>query len=181
MQFDNAFTAATNSLAGMFPWLDYTALFFAEVVIYLLVLSIAVTWFLRSEREAWRFRAISCGLAVALGLLMNQAILLFAARTRPYDLGLTHLIVEKSADPSFPSDHATVAFAIAFLLLFRRDRFAGPYLAIAILVGLARIFIGTHFLTDVLGGAAVAFVAAAVIHKLYRPESRLNRFLVRIL
>ena len=33
-------------------------------------------------------------------------------RIRPYDAGLTHLIVAPSFDWSFPSDHATAAFAI---------------------------------------------------------------------
>ena len=181
MQLDHDITAAINSFAGQFPALDYAALFFAKIVIFILVASVAATWFIRAKHEELRYRAISCGLAVALGLLMNQVVLLFVARTRPYDLGLTHLIVEKSADPSFPSDHATVAFAIAFVLLFRRDRFAGLYMAVAIFVGLARIFIGTHFMTDVLGGAVTALVAAVVVHYLYKSNSSLNKFLIRIL
>jgi len=35
-------------------------------------------------------------------------------RVRPYDAGVTRLLIERSQDPSFPSDHATIVFAVAF-------------------------------------------------------------------
>ena len=152
MNFDNEITVTINSLAGRSAALDLSAIFVAKYVIFLLVLSIAATWFAQTDRAAWRFRAISCGLSVAAGLLLNQGILLFVSRVRPYDLGLTHLIVEKSADPSFPSDHATVVLAIAFMLLLLRDRFAILYLVVAAAVAVARVFVGVHFFSDVVGG-----------------------------
>ena len=180
MNFDNEITATINSLAGHFPALDLSAIFFAKYVIFLLVLSIAVTWFVRADRAAWRFRAISCGLAVVAGLLLNQGILLFVSRVRPYDLGLTHLMVEKSADPSFPSDHATVVFAIAFMLVLLRDRFRNIYLLFAVLVALARVFMGVHFFGDMVGGTLTAAVAAALVHIMYKSSSGLNQLLIRI-
>ena len=180
MNLDNQITGAINSLAGRLQALDYSVIFFARYVVFILILSIAVTWFFRIDRSALRFRAISCGMAVAMGLLLNQAILQFVSRIRPYDLGVTHLIVERSADPSFPSDHATLAFAIAFTLLLLRDRLGFGYLFIAILVGLARVFVGIHFVGDVVGGAMTALLAATLVHITYKSGSRLNTFLVRI-
>ena len=88
MNFDNEITATINSVAGRYTTLDLTAIFLAKYVIFLLVLSIAAMWFVQTDRTPWRFRAISCGLAVAAGLLLNQGILLFVSRVRPYDLGL---------------------------------------------------------------------------------------------
>ncbi len=181
MSTDSFITASINALAGHSILLDGAMLFLAKAVVFFLVLSIAVRWFWSSDRGRDRFTAIGCGLAVMLGLVLNQGILLFVDRVRPYDQGVTQLIVERSADPSFPSDHATVAFAIAFLLLLKRDRFAGLYLGLALLVGISRIYIGMHFATDIAGGAATALIAALTVHKAYRAESSLNRFLIRIL
>ena len=94
LNFDSQITTAINSLAGRNVTLDFAAIFLAKYAIFLLVLSIAVTWFARTDRTIWRFRAISCGLAVIAGLVINQGILLFLSRVRPYDLGVTQLIVE---------------------------------------------------------------------------------------
>ena len=181
MNFDNEITVTINSMAGWSVALDLSAIFVAKYLIFLLVLSVAATWFVRTDRATWRFRAISCGLAVAAGLLLNQGILLFVSRVRPYDLGLTHLIVEKSADPSFPSDHATVVFAVAFMLILLRDRFATVYLVLAVVVALARVFVGIHFFSDVIGGAVTALIGAVVVTNLYKSNSRLNNFLSRFL
>ena len=180
MNFDSEVTATINFLAGRYSALDLLAIFFAKYVIFLLVLSIAFTWFVQTDRAMWRFRAISCGLAVAVGLLLNQGILLFVSRVRPYDLGLTHLIVEKSADPSFPSDHATMVFAITFMLILLRDRFRIIYLIFAILVALARVFIGVHFLGDVVGGVFTALIASVLVHFMFKSSSELNKLLIRV-
>jgi undecaprenyl-diphosphatase len=108
-------------------------------------------------------------------------LLLFIDRIRPYDRGLTNLIVEKTRDPSFPSDHSTAVFAIAFFLLIRQDRYAIPFLIGAILIGLSRVYIGTHYLSDVVGGAVTAAVAVATVALLYKKESWINRSLIKIL
>jgi membrane-associated phospholipid phosphatase len=77
----------------------------------------------------------------------------------------------------FPSGHTTTAFALAAVLhplLPRRWRWV-PW-AVAVAVGVARMYVGAHFPMDVLGGAAlgVAIGGAASLLLLgrYRPRPR---------
>ncbi len=181
MPFDVAITSWINGFAGQSALLDGLAILIAKAAVYVLVAIVALRWFWHGDRGHDRHIAISCGAAVALGLGLNQLVLMFYDRVRPYDLGMTHLIVGKSADPSFPSDHATLAFAIAAMLVLKKDRFAPYFLAAAILVGVARVFVGIHFFTDVLGGIATAAAAAILVHLAFRPDSWLNRRLIAIL
>src|ERR1700730_12770963 len=149
MEFDAAATKLINSLAGKSTTLDLLMVLIAKWGIALLVAIIVFRWWSKHDREKARYVAICCGLATALGLFFNHLLLLFIDRIRPYDRGLTNLIVEKARDPSFPSDHSTAVFAIAFFLLIRQDRYAIPFLIGAILIGLSRVYIGTHYLSDV--------------------------------
>lgn len=178
---DTLATHWINALSGHWEILDWVVIGITKGGVEVLVVLIALRWWTKDNREAARYVAISCGFGAALGLLFNQGLLLFMHRVRPYDGGVTHLLIDRSQDPSFPSDHATVVFAIALYLLAKRDRYAGAFLVAAVLVSLSRVYVGTHYVTDVLGGAATAAVATGLVAAFYRADSGLNRQLVRIL
>lgn len=148
----------------------------------LLVALVVVQWWSRVDRAHVRHTCISAGLSFLVGLGINQMIILFVHRVRPYDAGVSHLIISKSADWSFPSDHATasIAIAAAFTIhgLFGR---AAVLACLALLICWSRIFVGTHYVTDVLGGAVTGLVAAVLVEFLYRERSWLDRFATRIL
>lgn len=98
-------------------------------------------------------------LAMALGLLCTNVVLKhLVARARPWVTveGLAHLVTENDPN-SFPSGHTTAAFASALAwwhtLPGRQSRMAG--LCMAVLMGLSRLYVGVHFPSDVLVGAAV--------------------------
>lgn len=60
---------------------------------------------------------------------------------RPYDGGVTHLLIARSADPSFPSDHATATFATAAAFLLHGMRRVGlDFLAAVALVTVSRVY-----------------------------------------
>jgi len=66
-------------------------------------------------------------------------------------------------DYSFPSGHTAVAFAFAFLSL---GTVAFPFYYIsAFLIALSRIYLGIHFLNDVVGGIVIGIFSYLVSEK----------------
>ena len=64
---------------------------------------------------------------------------------------------------SFPSQHATGAAAVAVLVARRHGRL-GPFAwALAILIGLSRIYLGRHYPTDVLTGFLLGAIASWLV------------------
>jgi membrane-associated phospholipid phosphatase len=127
----------------------------------------------------WKLASATALASAALGLLVNQAIAQFWHRSRPFAAHpAAHVWGNRSHDPSFPSDHASAAFAIAFaVLLF--DRVAGAFfLAAAVVIGVGRVFIGAHYPADVLAGCLVGLACAVVVARLARPALE---FIVRVL
>lgn len=53
--------------------------------------------------------------------------------------------------------------------------------AMALAIGWSRVLVGTHYVTDVLGGAVTGFAAAILVGALYRKGSRLDRLVTSIL
>lgn len=154
----------------------------SEAGVLLLVALVILQWWSRVEREHVRHACVAAGLSFLAGLGLNQVILLFVHRIRPYDAGITHLILVPSADWSFPSDHATasVAIAAAFLVHGLRRR-AVLFALAALLICWSRVFTGTHYATDVLGGGLTGIASALVVRLSYREGSRLDRFVTNIL
>ncbi len=109
---DQAITQWINSLASSTALLDSVMIMATTVGVPLLVALVVAQWWSKIDRTHVRHTCIAAGLSFLIGLGLNQIILLFVHRVRPYDAGVSHLIVSKSPDWSFPSDHATASIAI---------------------------------------------------------------------
>ncbi|MER8639586.1 phosphatase PAP2 family protein [Mesorhizobium sp. M1365] len=179
---DAALTHWINAAAGLSPFLDRAMIGVSQIGVPLMVLAVVLQWWAKVDRYHVRHAALSAGLAFLLGLAINQFILLFVHRIRPYDAGVTHLLIAPSADWSFPSDHATAAIAIvaafAMQALPRRTLVLS---LLAFLICWSRIYIGTHYLTDVIGGAVTGVLGAVMVRLAYRENSRLDNLATRIL
>ena len=179
---DEAVTEFINSAAGMNPALDTLMRGVTYIGVPLMVLLCAVQWWSGRDRLHLRHILVAAGLSSIAGLAVNQIILLFVHRTRPYDAGTTHLIVPPSADWSFPSDHATMAFAIvATFVLHAERRQAAVFAIVALLVSWSRIYVGTHYFGDILGGVVTGVIGGLLVRWLYPEGSRLDRLLTNLL
>jgi undecaprenyl-diphosphatase len=161
----NGFVAHHEWLADGFGGIEATAP---------LVLALATVglWLLArpGASRKWKLASASALAAGALGLLVNQLIAHVWDRLRPYESHTgVHTWVARSHDPSFPSDHASAAFGIAFAVIMF-DRWAGGvFVAAAALIGLGRVLVGVHYPGDVLAGALVGLGCALVVVRLLRP------------
>ncbi len=164
-----------NAPSGSLPPLDVAMKVVAggaEVIFLVLV----AAWFLVGlvrRQHIDREGSIAAVLAAGGALLVNQVIALFWARPRPFVAHPSvHVLLSRSTDPSFPSDHAAAAFAIATIALFFRPRLGTAAVVLACLVAYARVYVGLHYPGDVLGGALVGIVVAVVLMRLLRVVPR---------
>ncbi|WP_202360816.1 phosphatase PAP2 family protein [Mesorhizobium sp. 131-3-5] len=179
---DATLTHWINAAAGLHPVLDEAMIGVSQIGVPLMVLAVALQWWAKADRYHVRHAALSAGLPFSMGLAINQFILLFVHRVRPYDAGVTHLLISPSADWSFPSDHATATVAI--VAAFAMQGLPRRTIALAVLAFLvcwSRIYTGTHYLSDVVGGAVTGVVAAVVVRLAYRKNSRLDKLMTGIL
>jgi undecaprenyl-diphosphatase len=103
---------------------------------------------------------VSVVVADALGAhIFKQAFF----RTRPcIALEGVRQLVGCVNSPSFPSNHAVNAAALATLATLYMPRLWPPAVALAMLVGYSRIYVGSHYPLDVLVGSALGIAVALV-------------------
>ncbi|MCC6867499.1 MAG: undecaprenyl-diphosphatase [Burkholderiales bacterium] len=132
------------------------AFFFGKWFVWVAPLLLAAQW-LRGDAPA-RKTVLVATVAVVASSLVNLGIGAVWPHPRPFAIGLGHAFIAHAANASFPSNHLTLWWAIAFSLAAqRRSRRLGIALTLLGLpIAWARIYLGIHFPFDMLGAAAVA-------------------------
>jgi len=168
LKLDLTLTQWINAAADQSGGLDLIMVFMAVYGLPLLIAGVALLWWMPGSRIHARHTCIVATIAFCASLLANQVLLLFIHRIRPYEVGLTHLIIRPSSDWAFPSDHATATFAILGTLWFRRIRWP---LAIGVPLGLlicvARVYVGVHYVSDIVGGICIGLGFSGLAVRFY--------------
>lgn len=173
MTFEQQLFLLISGPAGKTPWLDGLARLLVTDYFVPVGLSLALlgSWFAGRTAQDRRRRQQAV-LAVPLALLLVNAVIALsnagqigAERHRPYqdfpEAGATaDLLFYRPPDPSFPSNSAAVAFTLAGLL-WRGSRKVGLAAgAVALGLGLARVYAGVHYPLDVAVGMALGLLGS---------------------
>src|SRR4051812_1245176 len=137
-------------LSALMPWAEA---FFALVLVALFVFA----------RGTALRAAASFGVAVVAAHFIAVAV----DRPRPFvaHAATIHPFLAHAADPGFPSDHATAAFAIAVAVALQRRLLGIALVAVAVLVAAGRVLLGLHYPSDVLAGAILGTASALLVSR----------------
>jgi undecaprenyl-diphosphatase len=155
-------TRSLNGLAGRAALLDSIAVIVATDLVFLILLAVVVWWFVPRSNGAWQHAALAALGALVCGQILNLIIGHFVFVPRPFVAHSVQLLIPSATDSSFPSDHATAAFTVAGTALLRELRGRWLVTICAILVAIARVYVGAHYPADVIAGAALGFVWSVV-------------------
>jgi len=167
MNFDLATFNFIFDLARKNKVLDWLGIFLAKYLAYILV---ALAIFLLLREKNWKSQVYFFSFTI-LSIILSRGIFtelfrFFWHRQRPFSfLGFQPLSLPWSSW-SFPSGHVVGFFALAFAIFFISKYWGIFFIVSACLMGLARIFIGVHWPTDILGGIVIAFISVLIIKKL---------------
>jgi membrane-associated phospholipid phosphatase len=131
---------------------------------------LAVGYFGNRPREA---KAGWLGLlsVISGGLAVNGLKLLFC-RARPLAeaagqfFAVFPCVGEGYTLMSFPSGHSVTSFALAYVLARTYPRASPLFYALAVMVALSRVYLASHFLSDVVAGAAIGLLAGWMVCRL---------------
>ena len=115
------------------------------------------------------FGLVRVAAVAVLAYLLNQVISLFIRRKRPFirNKKIRPFFTPPTLWRSFPSDHASVLFAIGFASI-EMHAFTGVIiLLLAMLNGAARIASHVHDARDILGGMIVGLVVVKLLTYLF--------------
>ena len=118
----------------------------------------------------WRCAALHMLLAMLLAWLIVRGISTTWPMPRPFVLGLGEQWLAKEPSASFPSSHASIAWAISAAALWwaRHPLIIAGFLLSALLVAWSRVALGVHFPSDMVAGILAGVFAAWAAWRLTR-------------
>jgi len=156
---------AMNRLADRTSWAHGAMVGYAKLgIVAFAALLLGGWWMARSSADLDQMARVvwaGAGALVALGL--NQIVGSLVDRARPYAaLGDVHLLVSRTTDFSFPSDHAVTVGAVTAGLLLANRRLGAVAALLAVLMAVARVYVGAHYPGDVVAGLLLGAAVVAV-------------------
>lgn len=161
-------------------WLDGFMWYCSGTILWLPLYALIIYLFIsKLKKESWML-IFALALLLFLSDYISSGIIKHAVmRLRPsHDeslAGLVHLYQHANGDfykgglYGFVSSHAANTFAVATFssLLLKNRWFTIGIFAWAVLVSYSRIYLGVHYLGDILGGICVGTASAWFVYKLF--------------
>jgi len=166
-----------NGFAAKWWPFDWLGIFLADYAPYFLVL--LTIYFLLKEKgrvkRIYFFSLAELSIILSRGII-TELIRFLYNRQRPFEVLSIQTLISQDPGGSLPSGHATAFFALFLALYYfakQNNWNLKPVwwsLGIVLAMGIARIFIGVHWPSDVLAGAAIGLLSAFII-KFLLPKS----------
>jgi undecaprenyl-diphosphatase len=168
MSLDVRLLYLLNDLVGRSELLDAAARlvvneYFVPTTLALILL---ILWFAPGKparRERYQLMFCRTTFAVLLANVVLKGMNLLYFRPRPFDtLDVTRCFY-KPWDSSFPSNPATVGFAMATAVYLHHRQAGLVMYGLAALFALSRVYCGVHYPSDILAGALLGSLTAIAV------------------
>lgn len=167
--FDTAVSMFLVSIRN--PALDYLAMFFSALGSLPVVAVFVVIVFAALASQRRRFEAYLFSSSVILAVVLSYILKYAFHIDRPESIN----VIKTPLTYSFPSGHAVAASIIFWILgwmILREFRglrrgYAVVLFVLPLLVGLSRVYLGVHWMSDVLGGYTLSFMVFSVWAYIY--------------
>lgn len=146
----------SSSLKNIFlDYISYVLNFiFSTTILIFFFFSIYV---LKKKKEF--FLSISAFLTNEIIIILMKEII---RRPRPFR---SEIVLFQLTDWSFPSGHAASSFLIAVLASKFWPKYGKYFYSLAALVSFSRLYLGIHYLSDIVAGALIGYTVGAIFIK----------------
>lgn len=171
---DQKIFSAIHNVVGKSRILDFLGIFFADYLGYFLIAAaISLVWFSFSgwKKRFYYYSFLILAVILSRGIL-TELIRMFYQRPRPFSFLNFQPLINSTNAGSFPSGHAAFYFALASCVFLVNKKWGQYFLIAAVLIGLARVFAGAHWPSDIVAGTVIGVLSVWAVGRLLDKDSK---------
>lgn len=153
--------------------MDFTAIFVAQYLIFIIV-AIGLAFFLHRRRQEKREIIILSFVSLPIIFIISRICAALYFNPRPFVDNQFLALIPHQANNGFPSDHTLLSSAVAMVICHFNKKLGWFLMFLALLVGLARVYVGVHHYLDIFTSLIISFVSVIVIEKTIWPKIKFH-------
>ncbi|MEK6943061.1 MAG: phosphatase PAP2 family protein [Nanoarchaeota archaeon] len=164
INYDNAVNLFFSSSRTVFFDLIFSLITnFGIFLMVMFVIPIIINY--KSDRKFVQYLSMSLSASFLLSFIMKITI----SSARPVEIAYPML---KGLEYSFPSMHSMIAFSLLPVLLSKKSQLNRFFAVFAVLIAVSRIYLGYHYLSDVVFGAFAGYFIGDIMANISKNENK---------
>lgn len=124
--------------------------------------AVGLVWWLNRDGPAGKTLLLTTVFAFLLSTGFVHLIKRRVKRLRPVAHTEVRFLAPVTKHGSFPSGHTATTFALATVLAWHFPAWAVPVYLLAAAIGYSRVYVGVHFLSDVVAAAIIGVISGLI-------------------
>ncbi len=154
-----------NSAAGSMRWCDQVMVFLAEYLMYILLVAGLIYLFFAYQKQLKALIVAAAAIILSRGFI-TEIIRFFYYRPRPFLTHPVNQLLTHDISGSFPSGHMTFIFPLIALVYLKNKKLGVVFMVLGVLMGLARIYCGVHYPSDIFAGIIIGVFCGWFVEKI---------------
>lgn len=163
--------------------MDFIAIFVAQYLIFIII-ALGAAFFLHRPNQTKREIIVFSFVSLPIIFIISRICAAVYFNPRPFVDNQFLALIPHKANNGFPSDHTLLSSAVAMIVWHFNKKFGWFLMFLALLVGLARVYVGVHHYLDIFTSLIISFVSVTVIEKTIwqkiRSHHRISAFFEKI-
>lgn len=149
--------------------MNFIAIFSAQYLIFIIII-LGIAYFLHRPIHEKREIVIFSLITLPIIFIISRICTGMYFNARPFVDNQFLALIPHKANNGFPSDHTLLSSAVAMVIWNFNKKIGWFLLALALLVGLARVYVGVHHYIDIFASIAISFITIIVTQKFIWPK-----------
>ncbi len=159
--------------------MDFLAIFVAQYLVFI-IFAIGIAFFLHRPRQEKREILVFSLVTLPIIFIISRICAALYFNPRPFVNNQFIALIPHKANNGFPSDHTLLSSAVAMVVWHFNKKIGWFLMFLALLVGLARVYVGVHHYLDIFTSLFISFIATIIIEKTIWPKVRFHHLVSKV-